>query len=131
MKRAWFIVAHAWLIQVITKFMRAYIYVDKCPGTAHIIAGTTSAPGAAFGHPYQTVKVACEEEEFLELLLVFAHTAWDERHVPQEWADKTLIAITKKGNLSDYNNWRGIALLEVVEKVVHGQSHTGEVVTAG
>ena len=62
--------------------------------------------------------MACEKEEFLELLLVLAHTVWEERHVPQEWADATLIAIPKKGNISDCNNWRMIALLDVVGKVV-------------
>ena len=52
------------------------------------------------------------------VLQVFAHTVWEERHVPQEWADATLIPIPKKGNLRDCNNWRGIALLDVVGKVV-------------
>ena len=41
-----------------------------------------------------------------------------QRRVPQEWADATIIPIPKKGNLSDCNNWRGIALLDVVGKVV-------------
>ena len=41
-----------------------------------------------------------------------------QRRVPQEWADATIIPIPKKGNLSDCNNWRGIALPDVVGKVV-------------
>ena len=38
--------------------------------------------------------------------------------MPREWADATIIPIPKKGDLSVCDNWRGIALLEVVGKVV-------------
>ena len=64
------------------------------------------------------IKAACEKEEFLQLLLALVHIVWSERCVPKEWADATIIPIPKKGNLSDCNNWRGIALLDVVGKVV-------------
>ena len=50
----------------------------------------------------EMVKAACEEV----------------RKVPQEWTDATIIPIPKKGNLNICDNWRGIALLEVVGKVV-------------
>ena len=56
----------------------------------------------------EMAKVACKEEEFLELLLTLVHTVWDEKHVPQSWADATIIPIPKKGNLSDCNKWRGL-----------------------
>ena len=62
------------------------------------------------------LKAACEEEDFLDLLLVIVHTAWEESGVPREWADTTIIPIPKKGNLRDCNNWRDIALLDVVGK---------------
>ena len=74
--------------------------------------------GGSSGILPEMVKVACEDEEFLELLLALVHAVWEERRVPQEWADATLIPIPKKGNLSDCNNWRGIVLLDVVGKVV-------------
>ena len=64
------------------------------------------------------VKAACEEESFRDLLLDLVHTVLEERQVPREWADATLIPIPKKGDLSLCDNWRGIALLEVVGKVV-------------
>ena len=66
----------------------------------------------------EMVKAACEDEEFMELFLALVHTAWNERQVPQEWAGATIIPILKKGNLSNCNNWRGIALLNVVGKMV-------------
>ena len=66
----------------------------------------------------EMVKVAAEEEEFLEFFLLLVHQVWEERRVPQEWVDVTLIPIPKKGNLSDCNNWRGISLLDVAGKIV-------------
>ena len=38
--------------------------------------------------------------------------------MPQEWVDAILIPIPKKGNLCYCDNWRGIALLDVMGKVV-------------
>ena len=66
----------------------------------------------------EMVKAACEEESFQTLLLDLVHTVWEERKVPQEWADAIIIPIPKKGNLNLCDNWRGIALLEVVGKAV-------------
>ena len=45
-----------------------------------------------------------------------AHTSsvWEDKCVPQEWAEAILIPIPKKGNLHCCDNWRGIALLGVV-----------------
>ena len=66
----------------------------------------------------EMVKACCGDAEFLNLLLDLVHTAWQEQKVPKEWTDAVLIPIPKKGDLSNCNNWRGIALLEVVGKVV-------------
>ena len=43
---------------------------------------------------------------------------WRDGCVPREWADASLIPIPKKGDLSQCDNWRGIALLDVVGKVL-------------
>ena len=43
---------------------------------------------------------------------------WEEHSVPQEWVDAILVPIPKKGNLQCCDNWRGIALLDVVGKLV-------------
>ena len=66
----------------------------------------------------EMVKVAAEEEEFLEFFLLLVHQVWEERRVSQEWVDVTLIPIPKKGNLGECNNWRGISLLDVAGKAV-------------
>ena len=38
--------------------------------------------------------------------------------MPKDWSDAILVPIPKKGDLSKYDNWRSIALLDVVGKVV-------------
>ena len=43
---------------------------------------------------------------------------WEENRVPQEWVDAIIVPIPKKGNLHCCDNWRGVALLDVVGKVV-------------
>ncbi len=43
---------------------------------------------------------------------------WEERQVPQDWINAILVPIPKKGNLHVCVNWRGIALLDVVGKLV-------------
>ena len=54
------------------------------------------------------------------MLLDVVETSWQERAVPKEWADATIVPIPKNGNLWSCDYWRGIALLEVVGKVVAG-----------
>ncbi|XP_065197221.1 uncharacterized protein LOC135828726 [Sycon ciliatum] len=45
-------------------------------------------------------------------------TCWSASSVPQEWKDAVLVPIPKKGDLSKCDNWRGIALLDVVGKLL-------------
>ena len=64
------------------------------------------------------VKVACQNPDFLDLLLDLVHTAWRDKCVPKDWVDAVLEPIPKKGDLSNCDNWRGIPLLDVVGKVI-------------
>ena len=66
----------------------------------------------------EMVKAACCEDDFLERLLDLVQTTWKEGEVPKDWSDALLVPIPKKGDLSKCDNWRGIALLDVVRKVV-------------
>ncbi len=52
-------------------------------------------------------------EYFLELF----HQVWRDECVPQEWKDALIVPIPKKGDLSCYDNWRGISLLDVGGKL--------------
>ena len=63
------------------------------------------------------LKVGAKSEDFVCMLTDLLSAVWEERHVPQEWVDAILIPIPKKGNLHCCDNWRGIALLDVVGKV--------------
>ena len=54
----------------------------------------------------------------VQMVLDLMKTVWKEKYVPQEWVDAILIPISKKGNLGCCDNWWGIALLDVMGKVV-------------
>ena len=66
----------------------------------------------------EMIRVACEREEFLEVLLDLVHEVWKESKVPSDWTNTILIPIPKKGDLSSCDNWRGISLLDIVGKLV-------------
>ena len=66
----------------------------------------------------EMVKAACGNADFFNHLLELATIVWNEQQVPQDWVDAVLIPIPKKGDLCNCDNWRGIALLDVVGKVV-------------
>lgn len=74
--------------------------------------------GGSSGILPEMLKAACCDHEFLDLLLSLVHQAWKERKVPKEWTDAVIVPIPKKGDITKCDNWRGIALLDVVGKVV-------------
>ena len=55
---------------------------------------------------------------FSASLLALIHEAWREGIVSKAWCDAEVVPIPKKGDLLSCDNWRGIALLDVVGKVV-------------
>ena len=57
-------------------------------------------------------------DAFFSALLSLVQQVWHDRCVPQAWWDAELVPIPKKGDLSSCDNWRGIALLDVVGKLV-------------
>ena len=74
--------------------------------------------GGSSGILQEMVRVASCEEELLDALLELMEEVWKESCVPRDWLNALLVPIPKKGNLSNCNNWRGIALLDVVGNVV-------------
>ena len=64
------------------------------------------------------VKAGCCNDNFLNIMLDLVCKVWQEKEVPKEWADAVLVPIPKKGDLGQCDNWRGVALLDVVGKVV-------------
>ena len=76
----------------------------KAPGSSNVLPGM--------------LKVAMKGGEFGQMVLDLVKAVWKNKHVPQEWVDAILIPIPRKGNLHCFDNWRGIALLDVMGKVV-------------
>ena len=66
----------------------------------------------------EMVKAACCEEEFVQMLLDLVKDVWQEGKVPDDWRDAVLVPIPKRGDLCQCDNWRGIALLDIVGKLV-------------
>ena len=64
------------------------------------------------------IKTAGCNSDFLILLLDLIHTVRRESKVPRDWVNAVLVPIPKMGDLQKCDNWRGIALLDVVGKVM-------------
>lgn len=43
---------------------------------------------------------------------------WNEETIPISWKEGLIVKLPKKGNLQDCNNWRGITLLNIINKVL-------------
>ena len=63
-------------------------------------------------------QAGCSENDYLENMLSLVQTSWMERRVPKDWSGAVLVPIPTKGNVRKCDNWRGIALLDVVGKIV-------------
>ena len=74
--------------------------------------------GGEFGILPEMVKAVCYEKAFMSSLLKLTEDVWRRGEVPSDWCDAVLMPLPKNGNLSHCDNWRGISLLDVVEKVV-------------
>ena len=48
-----------------------------------------------------------------EILLPLMVKVWQDKRIPDDWNEATIIRIPKKGALNDCNNWRGITLLSI------------------
>ena len=66
----------------------------------------------------EMIKTACRTEEFRSQLLDLIRIVWQEEAVPTDWRDAAIVPIPKKGDLTLCDNWRDIALLDVVGKVL-------------
>ena len=55
---------------------------------------------------------------FVDHLVELLVAVWESEVVPVDWLNAQMVPIPKKGNLAECVNWRGIALLDVVGKVV-------------
>ena len=78
----------------------------------------SSKVGGSSGILPEMLRASYCDARFRHTLLDLVLSAWRERRVPQDWSNAVLVPIPKKGDLMHYDNWRGIALLDLVGKVV-------------
>ena len=74
--------------------------------------------GGSSGILPEMVKATFCEDELMIRLVELVHHVWKECCAPCDWCDAILVPISKKGDLSSCDNWRGISLLDVVGKVM-------------
>jgi len=43
---------------------------------------------------------------------------WKEEKIPEDWEEGLIIKILKKGDLSNWNNWRWVTLLSIPSKIL-------------
>ena len=68
--------------------------------------------------PSELLKVSMEVDSFASQLHSLINHVWQTEDVPTEWIDGLIIKLPKKGDLSKCNNWRGITLLNTVNKLI-------------
>ena len=55
---------------------------------------------------------------FLTHLLDLVYSVWKKKSDPKDWANAVMVLIPKRGNLTSCDNWKGIALVDIVGNVV-------------
>lgn len=60
----------------------------------------------------------CNPRRMATLLRPIIREVWVNKRIPERWKDGVIITIPKKGDLSQCINWRGITLLNTIEKLL-------------
>ena len=53
-----------------------------------------------------------------EMLCPLLEKIWKEEKIPEDWEEGLIIKISKKEDLSNCNNWRGVTLLSIPSKIL-------------
>ena len=59
-----------------------------------------------------------ETSNLAKMILIIINLVYSEERVPEEWKNSTIVAIFKKGDKKDPNNYRGIALINTMLKIL-------------
>ena len=52
------------------------------------------------------------------MLYPLLNKVWEQEQVPEDWKKGHMVKLPKKGDMSSCNNWRGIMLLSIPDKVL-------------
>lgn len=63
----------------------------------------------------------------MEILTHMFNLIWHAEEVPADWKSRVIVTLSKKGNLGDCDNWRGITLLSIPGKVFSSEFQKGKV----
>lgn len=78
--------------------------------------------GKAAGVDQVTADMLKEEEtETPQLLTRIFRDIWERESPPEDSKIGLIVKLEKKGDLSDCNNWQGIAPLSITSKIIHSR----------
>ena len=81
--------------------------------------------GKAAGADRETVEMfTAEETETQRLLMCIFREIWESEMIPEAWKTGLIVKLSKKGDLGECNNWRGVTLLPITSKVLSKIIHT-------
>ena len=101
------------------------IYID--PPTMEEVKAAIKAMkgGKAVGADGLTAKMLkAEETETPRRLMCIVREIWESETIPEAWKTGLIAKLTKKGDLGECNNWRGITLLPITSKIFSKIIHT-------
>jgi len=76
---------------------------EKC--REHLISLKNSTFSSSSHILPEMMKARWHNVDFIEMVLYVLSSVWQERVVPQEWADTNIVPIPKKCNLKSFDNW--------------------------
>ena len=65
-----------------------------------------------------------EEIVTLRLLTCIFREIWERETIPEVWRTRLIVKLPKKGDLGNCDNWRGVTLLPITNKVFSKIIHT-------
>ena len=68
--------------------------------------------------------IKCTSEKISTILLILFNKIFELSWFPENWAESILCPIFKSGSLLDPNNFRGISLIDVFNKILTGMLYT-------
>ncbi len=60
----------------------------------------------------------CNSRRMAIIIRPIIREAWNTRQIPDRWKEGVINTIPKKGDISECKNWRGITLLNTIEKLL-------------